>query len=135
MAGTLSLRVVTPERAVFEGEVASVVVPGHDGEIGILPRHAAFLGAVGVGELRATTANGVQRFLVEDGFVQVRDNRVTVLCARAARLADVDRAAAETAAAAAARARSERRPEAAALQQRAAVIRRLTAAGRGGGSH
>jgi len=132
MAGSLALRVVTPERAVFEGEVASVVVPGHDGEIGVLPRHAAFLGAVGVGELRATTAAGVQRFFVEDGFVQVRDDRVTVLCARAAKLEDVDVAAAEAAATAA---RSGRAPDVAALQQRAAVLRRLVAPGRGSGAH
>ena len=132
MAGTLALRVVTPERAVFEGDVASVVVPGHDGEIGILPRHAAFLGAIGVGELRAHTPAGVQRFFVEDGFVQVRDDRVTVLCARATRLADVDLAGAE---AAAKTARTEHSPEAATLQQRAAVIRRISAPGRSGSAH
>jgi len=132
MAGTLALRVVTPERAVFEGDVASVVVPGHDGEIGILPRHAAFLGAIGVGELRAHTPAGVQRFFIEDGFVQVRDDRVTVLVARASRLADVDVAGAEAAAAAA---RSQRAPEATSLQQRVAIIRRVTAAGRGGSAH
>lgn len=132
MAGTITLRVVTPERAVFEGEVTSVVVPGHDGEIGILPRHAAFLGAVGAGELRATTAAGVQRFFVEDGFVQVRDGRVMVLCARATRLEDVDVAAAEAAAAAA---RSAHAADATALQQRATVLRRIAAPGRTGAGH
>jgi len=130
MTGTLALRVVTPERAVFEGDVAAVVVPGHDGEIGFLPRHAAFLGAVGVGELRAKTSTGTRRFFVEDGFVQVRDGRVMVLCARASRLEDVDVAAAE---AAATTARSERAPDAATLQQRATVLRRVAAPGRRAG--
>ena len=43
MAGSLDLRVVTPEKPVFEGPVEFVVVPAHDGDVGILPRHARFL--------------------------------------------------------------------------------------------
>ena len=129
MAAKLHLRVVTPERPMYEGEVDAVVVPAHDGEVGILPRHARLLASLGVGELRASIPGGVGRFFVEGGFVQVRDNRVTVLCDGAARLEDLDAAAAE---AEAMRARAEHAPDAARLQQRATVMRRVVA--RSGGA-
>ena len=122
MAEKLSLRVVTPEHPVFEGEVQSAVVPAHDGEVGILPRHASLLAALGVGELRATTEGRVERFFIEGGFVQVSANRVTVLCDRASRLEALDPAAAEAQAAAA---RAARSPDAAWLRQRAASMRRV----------
>jgi F-type H+-transporting ATPase subunit epsilon len=118
----LTLRVVTPERPMYEGEADAVVVPAHDGEIGILPRHAPLLASLGAGELRATTAGTVVRLYVEGGFVQVRGDRVTVLAERAARLEDLDP---EAAAAEAAQARRERSPEALRLQQRAAAVRRV----------
>jgi len=124
MAHKLQLRVVTPERPVYEGEVDAVVVPAHDGELGILPRHARLLAALGVGELRATDAGGVRRYFVAGGFVQVRDNRVMVLCDRAARLEDLDVPAAEAQAAAA---RAEHSPDAAWLQRCAAATRRVAA--------
>lgn len=137
MAGPLRLRVVTPERPVYDREVDAVVVPAHDGEVGILPRHARFLAALGVGELRATRGGIVERFFVEGGFVQVRGDRVTVLCDHAARLADMNVQQAESAALAAREARST---DAARLLRRATVLRRLgSESGRGGdatrGSH
>ena len=131
MAGKLALRVVTPERPMFEGEVVSVVVPAHDGEIGIWPRHARLLASLGIGELRASSASNVLRFFVEGGFVQVRDNQVTVLCDRAARLEDLDAVAAE---AEATRALAEHSPGANRLRERAAAIRRVTGAARPAGT-
>lgn len=122
MAGPLHLRIVTPERQIYAGDAARVIVPAHDGEVGILPRHARFLASLGVGELRAIAGSTVQRFFVEGGFVQVRDDRVTVLCEHASPLGGLD---AEAATAAAAAARAARSPDAARLQQRAAVLRRL----------
>jgi F-type H+-transporting ATPase subunit epsilon len=129
MSATLELRVVTPEKPVFEGRVESVTVPAHDGEVGILPRHARFLASLGVGELRAKTAGGVVKFFIEGGFVQVAGERVTVLCDRALGMADLDVAAAEAAVQAAAQAPVAERVR---LQQRAAAMRRVTgAAGKG----
>ncbi len=125
MAGSLDLRVVTPEKPVFEGPVEFVVVPAHDGDVGILPRHARFLASLGIGELRARTAGGTERFFVEGGFVQVSDNRVTVLCDRAARLEDLDPEAA--AAAAAAPGADVPAAERSRLQRRATVMRRVLA--------
>ena len=126
MAGNLQLRVVTPEKPVYVGEADSVVVPAHDGEIGILPRHARLLASLGVGELRARRGAEVRRFFVDGGFVQVRDNLVTVLCDRASRLEETDLAAAEAAARVA---RETHAPDAARLQQRVVALRRVLSQG------
>jgi F-type H+-transporting ATPase subunit epsilon len=125
VAGSLDLRVVTPERPVFEGAVESVVVPAHDGEVGILPRHARFLAMLGAGALRARAAAGPVRLYVEGGFVQVADDRVTVLCDLALPVADLDPAAVEAHAAAATSAAERTR-----LGQRAAAMRRVLAEGK-----
>jgi len=125
MSATLELRVVTPEKPVFEGRVTSVTVPAHDGEVGILPRHARFLASLGVGELRAQGVDGPVRLFIEGGFVQVAGDRVTVLCDRALAVADLDVKAAEAAAQAAADAPVAERTR---LQQRAAAMRRVAGA-------
>lgn len=132
MADALHLRVVTPEKPVFEGDADSVIVPAHDGEVGILPRHARFLASLGVGELRIAAAGGVRRFFVENGFVQVAGNRVTVLCDRAQPVADLDVAGAEAEAQAA---QSERSADAMRLQHRVTVMRRVAAHAGATGSH
>jgi len=123
MAGRLQVRIVTPERPVFQGEADSVVVPAHDGELGILPRHARLLAALGVGELRTTVDGTVHRFFVEGGFVQVRADRVTVLCDRASRLEDLDPQAARAEAEAA---RATHAADAARLERRATIVERVT---------
>ncbi len=75
--------VVTPERAVLDETVDSVVLPMYDGELGVLPGRAPLIGRLGYGELRTRRGNDVQRFFVDGGFAQVRDNVVTVLTPRA----------------------------------------------------
>jgi len=124
MATPLQVRVVTPESPIHAGPADFVVVPAHDGEMGILPRHARFLGALGVGELRITSGGTLKRYFLEGGFVQVSDGTVMVLCERATPLDGLDPAALE---AAAKQARAAGAANAAALQQRAVVARRLAA--------
>ena len=58
MPGTLRVRVVSPDRVVFEGEAASVVAPAWDGQVGILPSHAPMLALLGSGELSIDRAGG-----------------------------------------------------------------------------
>jgi len=78
--GTLWVEVVTPEGAAFEGEAKGLVIPAHDGEIAFLPGHAAFVGAIGVGELRALTPDDtVHRWYLEGGVAQVLDDQITIL--------------------------------------------------------
>jgi F-type H+-transporting ATPase subunit epsilon len=76
---TLQCTVVTPEGAILDLAADSVVVPAWDGEVGFLPGHARFLAKLGIGLLRVTHEGRTEQMLVEGGFVQVADDRVTVL--------------------------------------------------------
>jgi len=75
----LQVVVVTPERPVLETQAEMVVLPMFDGERGIQPGHAAFVGQLGQGEFRFTQQGTTQRLRIADGFVQVRSDTVTVL--------------------------------------------------------
>lgn len=86
--------VVTPERAVLDQVVDFVALPMYDGELGVLPGHTPMIGRLGYGELRLRTGTKTQRYFIDGGFVQVRDNVVTVLTARAVRAEDIDTSAA-----------------------------------------
>jgi F-type H+-transporting ATPase subunit epsilon len=71
--------VVTPERALYDGEAASLVAPAYDGLVGVLPRHAPFLSLLGTGGLVLRTAEGELRFRLSGGFIQVVGNVVRVV--------------------------------------------------------
>jgi F-type H+-transporting ATPase subunit epsilon len=78
--GVLQVRVVSPEKIVFEGEAAALVVPAWDGMVGILPGHAPFLALVGVGPLTVEQrGGGSETFHVAGGALKVLANKVTVL--------------------------------------------------------
>ncbi len=86
----LHCAVVTPERSILESAADRVVVPAHDGEVGILPGHARFLAQLGPGECRITTGAKTVRLFVDGGFVQVAEDRVTVLTDAASLVDDTD---------------------------------------------
>ena len=82
--------ITTPEKLVYEGTARMVVVPSSDGELGILPNHAALMSLLGVGELRLEAENGGQSsFFVSGGFVQVADDAVNVLATEAEAAGDL----------------------------------------------
>jgi F-type H+-transporting ATPase subunit epsilon len=81
--------IVSPERALFDEKADFVVVPMTDGELGVLPGRAPLLGRLGYGEMRVKYGVHLHRFFVDGGFVQVRDNVVTVLTSRAMRAEDI----------------------------------------------
>jgi F-type H+-transporting ATPase subunit epsilon len=75
----LQLEIVTPERQVFTDAVDMVVVPGVDGELGILPHHTRLISALGTGELRIKQSGSEQVMLISGGFVEVRADKVVVM--------------------------------------------------------
>jgi F-type H+-transporting ATPase subunit epsilon len=79
----LTVSVISPERVLFEGEVASVVAPAYDGEVGILPQHAPMMTLLGSGELRLGPGGSAGRFKVEGGFLQVVQDHVRVVTEKA----------------------------------------------------
>jgi F-type H+-transporting ATPase subunit epsilon len=85
--------VVTPERTVVDAAVDFVAVPMYDGELGVLPGRAPLIGRLGYGELRTRHGAQVERYFVDGGFAQVRNNVVTVLTPKALRASAIDPAA------------------------------------------
>jgi len=98
MAKRLSCSVITPERQVVEVEADSLVLPAHDGLLGVMKDRAPLVCEVGIGILRIKgTEGGEQKFYVDGGFAQVIDNNLTVLTTQAIPIAELDRAAAQAA--------------------------------------
>ena len=87
--------VLTPERMAFEGEVESAVLPAHDGELGILPGHADFLGQLGIGSARLRRAGGEEVLALNGGYLRVSGGVLTVLAEEALPVSALDRARAE----------------------------------------
>jgi F-type H+-transporting ATPase subunit epsilon len=108
--------VVTPEQAVLDENADFIAVPMFDGELGIAPGRAAFIGRVGYGELRVKRGDKEQRFYVDGGFAQVRQNVTTVLTSKAVPAANISLDAAQKALAAALAAATED-PDAAMKEQ------------------
>jgi F-type H+-transporting ATPase subunit epsilon len=89
---TLTVSLLTPERVLFEGPAERVVVPMHDGEVGILPGHAAMVGRLGAGISRIHHQGQSVRTFVSGGFVQVAANQITILTDDARPPQELDRA-------------------------------------------
>jgi F-type H+-transporting ATPase subunit epsilon len=66
---TLRLEIVSPERRAYTDDVDMVVVPGIDGQLGILPHHTRLISALGTGELRIKKDGTEQSLLISGGFV------------------------------------------------------------------
>jgi F-type H+-transporting ATPase subunit epsilon len=95
-AHTLRCSVITPEAQVYEGSAEFVVLPAHDGEIGILPDRAPLLCKLGAGRLRLRAPGGVEEsWFIDGGFAQVLENRVVVLTQKAVDPGQIDRARAQ----------------------------------------
>jgi F-type H+-transporting ATPase subunit epsilon len=93
----LHLQIVTPQKRAFEGDVDEVIVPGSEGELGILPHHAPLVSLLGQGILRLKQGGQEQEFAIFGGFLQVRPDRVVVLAETADLGSDVDLERAERA--------------------------------------
>lgn len=79
----IHIEVITPERQVLSCDAAGVVIPAHDGELGVLHDRAPLMCELGIGQLRYQQGGATQRLFIDGGFAQVHDNAVTVLTPRA----------------------------------------------------
>jgi F-type H+-transporting ATPase subunit epsilon len=82
----LHFELVTPERLVRSEEVQMVVVPGSEGDFGVLEGHAPFMSTIRNGELaiyRSGMTGEPERIAIEGGFAEVNDRGLTVLAERA----------------------------------------------------
>jgi F-type H+-transporting ATPase subunit epsilon len=120
----LLLEIVTPERQVFSEQVDSVVCPGIEGELGVLPHHAPLLTTLGVGELRIRRGGEEEFFAIAGGFVQVRPDKVVVMAETADMASEISIEAAEEARREAERALAEGFEEPADLARARASLQR-----------
>ncbi len=97
MAKTFHVEILSPFETEFIGEVESLVLPGQEGEFGVLPGHALFVSRLRPGILRYTQGGREERLVVSGGFAEVHANGVTAFVDSAERPADVDRMRAEVA--------------------------------------
>ena len=97
MAEKIQLEVVTPERRVLAEPVDMVTVPGLGGELGILPGHTPLISQLQTGVLTYVQDGKSFPMLVSGGFVEVRDDHVSVLAEVAESPDEIDAAGARTA--------------------------------------
>ena len=97
MADILRLRLVTPERFILDEEVEEVTAPGTVGEFGVLPNHTTFLSSLQPGRLSYKQRGQSQSLAVSDGFAEVVENLMTVLCTDAAYASEINAAQAREA--------------------------------------
>ena len=94
---TMHVEVVTAERVLYSGEANELVAPGTEGQMGILPRHAALLSTLKPGALRIKLNDAEEPIFVSGGFLEVSNNQATVLADTAEHAEEIDQARAEEA--------------------------------------
>jgi F-type H+-transporting ATPase subunit epsilon len=94
MASTIRLELVTPERLVLSEEVDEVVLPGYEGEFGVLPGHTQFLAILNIGIMWFRKGSAIKKIALGGGFAEVTHDRVVVMAdtAEASDEIDVERA-------------------------------------------
>jgi F-type H+-transporting ATPase subunit epsilon len=94
----LTVEIVTAERSALSEEgVDEVVVPGIDGELSVLPMHAPLLTMIKPGVMLIKRGNDETEMAITGGFLEVRDDRVTILADAAERADEIDVTRAEDA--------------------------------------
>ncbi len=94
--GKVEFELVSPERLLVSEPVDMVVVPGAEGDFGVLPRHAPLISTVRPGVIRIYEGNQVtSEIFVAGGFAEVTGSRCTVMAEMAMPVGDIDRAKVE----------------------------------------
>ncbi len=86
---TLPFELVSPERLVFAGDVTEVIVPGAEGEFGVLAGHAPFIAMLKAGILTIKDGGSAKRFFVRGGFAEVNPSGLTILAEEARPVEDI----------------------------------------------
>ena len=75
----LTLKVITPDKTVWDDQVEEIILPSTTGQLGILPRHAPLLSALDIGVMRIRPGKDWRSIALMGGFVEVENNEVKVL--------------------------------------------------------
>ncbi|SMB88224.1 ATP synthase F1 subcomplex epsilon subunit [Desulfonispora thiosulfatigenes DSM 11270] len=86
----LKLEIVTPEKKVLSKDIESLIVPGVEGYLGILPNHAPLVAGLKVGAISYKEAGKTEQVAVSGGFLEVAKNQATILASTAEFAKDID---------------------------------------------
>ena len=91
MADNLHFELVSPERLLRSGDVHMVVVPGTEGDFGVLAGHAPFMSTIRPGaiEVYESASSPATRIFIDGGFAEVNDSGLTILAENAVPVADI----------------------------------------------
>lgn len=98
MPAPFECSLVTPERAVLDAKATYADLPAHDGQIGVMHLRAPMIIKLGVGRLRLDIAEGQsQQYVIDGGFAEMTDNKLTILTDQALTAGDIDTTATQAA--------------------------------------
>nr|YP_009032830.1 ATP synthase CF1 epsilon subunit [Osmundastrum cinnamomeum]AHA59563.1 ATP synthase CF1 epsilon subunit [Osmundastrum cinnamomeum] len=87
---TLNLRVMAPNRIVWNSEAREIILSTNSGQIGILPNHAPLLTALDIGVIRINYGGQWSTMALMGGFAMIDNNRITILVNEAERATEID---------------------------------------------
>jgi len=122
---TLRLEIITAERQVFSDDVNTVVVPGVDGELGVLPHHAPLITMIKPGEVLVRKDSEETYLFVSGGFLEVRPDKIIILADACERYDEIDIERAEAAKRRAEEGLKTHPPELDVTQAQAALLRAI----------
>ncbi len=97
MSKKFKVKLVTAEKPYFDDECVELQVPAYDGMMGVMHDHAPFVTKLGTGIAIVKVDDGkVQKFAMQNGFIQIAENDVTVLAERIATVKDIKKDDLET---------------------------------------
>jgi F-type H+-transporting ATPase subunit epsilon len=77
---SLNVRVITPDKVVWDANAQEIILPSSTGQVGILTDHAPLLTALDIGVMRLKIDGSWTSIVLMEGFAEVEDNKVTILC-------------------------------------------------------
>ena len=93
---SLNVRVITPDRVVYDAKADELILPSSTGQLGILTNHAPLLTALDIGVLRLKASGKWISIVLLEGFAEVEKNKVTILCNGAEEASLIDATSAQT---------------------------------------
>jgi F-type H+-transporting ATPase subunit epsilon len=93
---SLNVRVITPDKIVWDAAAEEIILPSSTGQLGILTGHAPLLTALDIGVMRLKTAGTWTSIVLMEGFAEVENNKVTILCNGAEEGSSINKATAQS---------------------------------------
>ena len=79
MSDQFNYKLVTPEKIYLEGDAQMVVLPGTEGDLGVLPNHSNIITSLRPGIIKVTNSDQTQSLFVEEGFIKFSNNELLVI--------------------------------------------------------